>query len=226
MSEFSRFQITSTLIIINVAAYLLTAFLSGNIEQMDIRALVGVGALFGPAVLIEGQWWRLVSAMFLHGGITHLLMNMVSLYVVGRGVELYFKTSSYLIIYFFSGILGAMVSLIVHPQSVGVGASGAIFGLFGALAGFFWAYRERIGMQSKAFMKDFGVIIVINAIFGLAVPAVDMSAHIGGLITGLVGGFLLSSSKRYGLIIYTVLFGLMMVIGYRYFYEIASITFQ
>lgn len=197
MREFGQFKLTYTIIAINLLAYLFTAFLSGNFIEMDLQRLVDAGALYGPYVVFKEEWWRLGSAMFLHGGMTHLLMNMVSLYLVGRGAEIYFDGKSYITLYFFSGILGAFVSLAVHPQGVGVGASGAVFGLFGALAGFFLAHREKIGPQSKAFMKDFGIIILINIVFGLAVPSVDISAHIGGLITGFVGGFMIQRNRQW-----------------------------
>jgi len=197
LREFGQFKLTYTIIAINLLAYLFTAFLSGNFIEMDLQRLVDAGALYGPYVVFKEEWWRLGSAMFLHGGMTHLLMNMVSLYLVGRGAEIYFDGKSYITLYFFSGILGAFVSLAVHPQGVGVGASGAVFGLFGALAGFFLAHREKIGPQSKVFMKDFGIIILINIVFGLAVPSVDMSAHIGGLITGFVGGFVIQRNRQW-----------------------------
>ena len=124
-------------------------------------------------------------------------MNMFSLYLIGRGVEQYFNTESYLTIYFFSGILGALASLYMHPQSVGMGASGAIFGIFGALAGFFIAHREKIQDYTKAFMKDFAIIIVLNLVMGLSIPSVDMSAHIGGLVVGAMGGFIISKNPRW-----------------------------
>jgi len=164
--------------------------------DMDLQVLVDMGALYGPLTVLRDEWWRLGTAMFLHGGMTHLLMNMFSLYLIGRGAEMYFDTKSYLSIYIFSGLIGGLISLYVHPASVGVGASGAIFGVFGALAGFFLAYKEQIATQSKAFMKDFGIIIVINLVIGLSIESVDVSAHIGGLVTGFIGGFMLSKSRN------------------------------
>ena len=124
-------------------------------------------------------------------------MNMVALYIVGRGAQMYFDTKSYLSIYFFSGVIGGLVSLYMHPVSVGVGASGAIFGVFGALAGFFMAHRDKIASHSKAFMKDFGVIIAINLVIGLSIPSIDVSAHIGGLVVGFMGGFILSKDPKW-----------------------------
>ena len=85
----------------------------------------------------------------------------------------------------------------MHPVSVGVGASGAIFGVFGALAGFFLAHREKIASYTKAFMKDFTIIIVINLVIGFSIPSVDVSAHVGGLIIGFIGGFALSKNPNW-----------------------------
>lgn len=195
--ELSRYKVTYSLIIINIIVYLISSFASKDIVDMDMRALVDMGALFGPYTVLESQWWRLFSAMFLHGGITHLLMNMFSLYLIGRTAENYFDMKSYISIYLFSGLIGGLVSLYVHPVSVGVGASGAIFGVFGALAGFFLAHREKIASHTKAFMKDFVIIMGINLIIGFSIESVDVSAHIGGLLIGFIGGFMLSKNSKW-----------------------------
>lgn len=197
MQSFQKYKITYALIAVNIIVYLVTAFLSQSIMDIDIETLVNLGAIYGPFTVLDSQWWRLLSAMFLHGGMTHLLMNMVSLYLIGRGVEAYFDTKSYIIIYIFAGILGFLASLYMHLESVGVGASGAIFGVFGALAGFFLAHREKIESHTKAFMKDFAIIIGINLVIGFAIPSVDMSAHIGGLVAGLLGGFMISKNPKW-----------------------------
>jgi len=192
MHEFKRYPLTYTIIVLNVIVYLFTALMSGSLIDIDPRVLVKLGALYGPLTIADGQWWRLLTAMFLHGGMTHLLMNMYSLYLIGRGAEQYFSKAAYLSLYLFSGLFGGLVSLYVHPNAVGVGASGAIFGIFGALAGFFLAHRDRIGTYTKAFMKDFAVVLGLNFFIGVAIPSVDMSAHIGGLITGLIGGYIVA----------------------------------
>ena len=215
LSELNYYKITYSLIAVNVLLYLITSLVNLSMIEMDLEILVNMGALYGPFVVGNGEWWRLVSAMFLHGGMTHLLMNMFSLYLVGRGAELYFNVRSYLVLYFFSGLIGSMVSLYVHPLSVGVGASGAIFGIFGALAGFFLAHRERIEAHTKAFMKSFSVIIVINVVLGLSIEAIDMSAHIGGLITGFMGGFAISKNPKW-LWVYSIVMLLVMYAFYVY----------
>jgi rhomboid protease GluP len=101
----------------------------------------------------------------------------------------------------------------MHPDSVGVGASGAIFGIFGALAGFFLAHREKIASHSKAFMKDFAIIIGINLVIGFSIPSVDVSAHVGGLVVGLIGGFVLSKNPKWLLAYSTVMVLLIILTG-------------
>jgi len=216
MSEsFKQYPLTLGIIGVNLIAYLFSAIFSGTMIDMDLKVLVDMGALYGPLVVLKGEWWRLLSAMFLHGGMTHLLMNMVSLYIVGRGVESYFSKSAYVALYLFSGLIGGLASLMVHPQSVGIGASGAIFGLFGALAGFFLAHRKQIAAYSREFMKDFAAIIGLNLLLGFSIPSIDMSAHIGGLIAGFAGGYLLAVRPHY-LVGYIVLMSVVVIFGISY----------
>jgi len=190
-------KLTFILIGLNIIAYVISAFMSGSIIDMDVEILVKLGAIFGPFTVVDSQWQTLFTAIFLHAGMTHLLMNMFSLYLIGRSVEQYFNTVAYLGVYLFSGIIGGLVSLYMHPFSVGVGASGAIFGLFGALAGFFLAHRSKIEEHSKAFMKDFAVILGINLVLGFSIESIDVSAHIGGLVVGMIGGFILSKNPKW-----------------------------
>lgn len=196
-SEFQKYRITYSIIILNLIVYIFSALFSRDLIDMNMQVLVDMGALYGPFTVLKGEWWRLFTAMFLHAGMTHLLMNMFSLYIIGRGAEMYFDTKSYLSIYLFSGLLGGLASLYMHPVSVGIGASGAIFGVFGALAGFFLAHRERIAAHSKAFMKDFAIIIGINLVIGFSIPSIDVSAHLAGLVVGFIGGFVLSKNPKW-----------------------------
>jgi len=220
ISELKKYPITYSLVILNIVIYLFSAFLSQNVIDMDMETLVDIGALFGPYTVLKEEWWRLFTAMFLHAGMTHLLMNMFSLFLIGCGAEMYFNTKSYLTIYLFSGLIGGLASLYMHPVSVGVGASGAIFGLFGALAGFFLAHREKIASHTKAFMKDFGIIIGINLVIGFSVESVDVSAHVGGLIVGFIGGFMLSKNPKliwiYSMAMLAVMFAFMRYLPSQY----------
>ncbi len=208
MQAFSRYPLTYGIIVLNLFVFLISIVLSGDIVDIDLQTLVDMGALYGPLVVLKGEWWRLLSAMFLHGGMTHILMNMFSLYLIGRGMELYFSRAAYITIYLFSGLAGGVASLYMHPESVGIGASGAIFGVFGALGGFFLAHRDRIATEKgREILKDFAVIIGLNLFLGLSVASIDMSAHIGGFVTGFVGGFLVARSQKA-----LVPFGITMVV--------------
>jgi len=210
IGEFKKYRITYSIIILNLIIYIFSALFSQDIIDMELQTLVDMGALFGPYTVLKGEWWRLFTAMFLHAGMTHLLMNMFSLYLIGRGAEMYFDTKSYLSIYLFSGLLGGLASLYMHPVSVGIGASGAVFGVFGALAGFFLAHREKIQEHTKAFMKDFTIIIGINLVIGFSIPSVDVSAHVGGLLVGVIGGFALSKNPKW-ISVYSVAMALLII---------------
>ena len=217
LSSFKLYPLTYSIIVVNVLIYLYTSVQSGGIADMNMRVLLETGALNGTLVVGYGEWWRLFTAMFLHGGMTHILMNMFSLYLIGRGVDLYFEKKAYISIYLFSGLLGGLASLYMHPDpnSVGIGASGAIFGVFGALAGFFLAHREKIATQSKAFMKDFGIVLAMNLVLGLSLPSIDVSAHIGGLVVGLIGGFVISKNPKW-VWAYSAAMALLMLAVIRY----------
>jgi len=197
MQAFARYPLTYGIIVLNLFFYLISIVLSGNIVDINLQTLVDMGALYGPLVVLQSQWWRLLSAIFLHGGMTHILMNMFSLYLIGRGMELYFSKAAYITIYLFSGFIGGIASLYMHPQSVGIGASGAIFGVFGALGGFFLAHKDRIATErGRQILKDFAIIIGLNLFLGLSVASIDMSAHIGGLLTGFTSGFLIARYRK------------------------------
>lgn len=150
----------------------------------DLLTLIEFGAKFNPAI-IAGEWWRLFSAMFLHIGFLHLFMNSFALFYLGTAVERMFGTTRFIIIYFIAGLFGSLASFAFNEQ-VSAGASGAIFGCFGALLYFGLIYRQ-------LFFRTMGlnvlIILAINLVFGFVVPAVDNGAHIGGL----VGGFLASA---------------------------------
>ncbi len=191
-SDLKRFKITYSLIGLNLLFYLIEIFHTGSVVDIPAQGLVELGAIYGPQVVLGGEWWRLLTAMFLHGGMTHLLMNMFSLYIIGRPMELYFSPKNYLSIYILTGIIGSLISIMVHPITVGIGASGAIFGVFGALSGYFFVYRRELGEHAHQFMKNFGIIIGLNIILGFSIPNIDVSAHAGGLLSGLIGGLIVA----------------------------------
>ena len=188
---------TIQLIVVNLAVYGYSVVVGGRIDGIDLRVLAHIGALYAPAIVEGGEWWRLLSAMFLHGGLTHLLTNMVSLFIVGRLLERFVSVSAYMMLYLISGVIGGLLSLYAHPLSIGVGASGAIFGIFGALIGIIVVNKARMGGYFREAMREIAAVLGINLVIGIVVPEIDMTAHIGGLVTGIVGGWLYAKNKRY-----------------------------
>ena len=133
----------------------------------------------------RGQWYRLITATFLHAGFLHIFLNMYSLFAVGPAVVQIFRRSGFIATYFLTGITGSLLSFWLS-NSVSIGASGAVFGLVGALLSFAIISRNRVVIQ------EFAMIIVINFAFGIfANGYIDNWAHLGGLLGGLVIGLLL-----------------------------------
>ncbi|WP_268748268.1 rhomboid family intramembrane serine protease [Gracilibacillus boraciitolerans] len=139
-----------------------------------------------------GEWWRIITSMFLHIGVLHLALNMLALYFVGTLVERIYGNTRFLLIYFLAGIAGGIASFALNP-SIAAGASGALFGLFGALLFF--------GIKfPKVFFKTMGTnvifVVILNIVFGFAVQQVDNAAHIGGLIGGFIASWMVMFPKN------------------------------
>ena len=135
-------------------------------------------------VLVKnGEYYRLFTCIFLHIGIMHLLCNMYSLYIIGREVENLFGKIKYIIIFILSGIFGSIMSLAFTHNTISAGASGAIFGLLGALLYFGMHYRTYLG---EAIKRSIIPIIVVNLIIGFFAEGIDLAAHIGGLVGGIL----------------------------------------
>lgn len=150
------------------------------ILQIFFPSLTALGAVNGTLVR-NGQVYRLITSMFMHGSIWHLLCNMYSLYVIGCATENYFGKKKFLLIYLVSGIIGSMFSCIFNT-GWSLGASGAIFGLMGALCYFGYYYRLYMG---KALYSEIIPVIVLNLALSIIVSNIDFYAHIGGLIGGV-----------------------------------------
>jgi rhomboid protease GluP len=178
-SVFSPKKIIFTkLIILLCIIMFLMMYVFGN-GSNDVLTLVYFGANVGELVK-EGQLFRLLTCAFLHIGIIHLIVNMYSLFVVGSQVETYIGKWKFLAIYFISAICGSLMS-IVFNSSVSAGASGAIFGLLGALLYFGLHYRLFLG---NALVNQIIPIIIINLVIGFMSSGIDNGAHIGGLVAG------------------------------------------
>lgn len=169
---------TYVFMMISFAMFALLELSGGSTNS---NTLINFGAKFNPLIL-EGEWWRFLTPIFLHIGFFHLLMNTFALFYIGGTVERIFGRIRFLFIYLFAGFGGVLASFIFSPN-LSAGASGAIFGCFGALLYFGVIYP-------KLFLKTMGwnvvIVIVINLALGFYVPGIDNAGHIGGLI----GGFL------------------------------------
>jgi rhomboid protease GluP len=178
--------------------YLVSIWLSSN---PGVCAFARFGSFYDCALFVLGwkdntmiflgnQYWRLLTAIFLHGGIVHLFMNGFSLFVIGPDTERVYGTWRFLGVYFLSGLAGSLLSYTFSPAP-SVGASGAIFGLIGALSVFFYTSRHVLGNFGQSQLQGLIAILVINLVFGLTTPGIDNLGHIGGLIGGIIAGWLL-----------------------------------
>lgn len=180
----------------NVVVFVAMLFSGAGLWHSQNGVQLAWGANFGPATQ-DGEWWRLGSALFLHFGLLHIALNMFALWDAGQWVERMYGHFRFALIYFAAGLAGNLLSLVVHAgQAVSGGASGAIFGLYGALLSYLWLERSRI--QPGEFRWLFWAAIgfsVVTIVFGFLVPGIDNAAHIGGLIAGLLMGVLLVKSE-------------------------------
>jgi len=183
--------ITIGIICINIVMYIITAYLSlaaqGSIFNSDTNVLIFLGAKVNN-LISQGQYFRLFTCMFLHGGIVHIGVNMYSLYAIGPMVERVYGKAKYIAIYFVSGICASVFSYI-FSTSVSIGASGAIFGLLGAVLIF--AIKSK-GKTGSGFIRSILSVIFINIFIGATLPNIDNFAHVGGLLGGMIVSFLVA----------------------------------
>lgn len=192
---------TSTLIAVNIALFGISWYLSQaaaaatagsapGFGDVDTQVLVRLGAKFGPLIIYRGQWWRLVTAMFLHAGIFHIGMNLWCLFDLGPMVESLFTSAKFIVMYLVTGIAGFLLSLWWRPGGISIGASGAILGLVGVLIGVSFHH----GGLGKAYRGQLWRWVIYIFIFGLFF-AVDNAAHLGGLVTGFLLGYLVPEGE-------------------------------
>lgn len=165
-----------------VVGYVVFGTLNGT---EDMRVLSLFGAKINARIALEGQVWRLFTAMFLHIGVLHLLFNLYALNALGPLVEGYFGHVRFSVIYLLGGLFGSLASYAFSPNP-SAGASGAIFGLAGAITIYFLRYRENFGSRGRAILTNMLMVIGINLVFGLAMPGIDNWGHMGGLVGGAV----------------------------------------
>ena len=170
----------------------------GGLHLIDAGALVPVG--IGPQAfdftegVVGGQWWRLLSSMFLHAGLIHLALNSYVLWIFGNEIERQIGRLETLAVFLVTGVFaGAASFAFASGFTIAVGASGAIFGLVGAFIAYNYLRRHHVMAQAR--LRSALGMLVINLIIGFSIPEIDWRAHVGGLVAGLVAGFAVDPSR-------------------------------
>lgn len=212
---------TYILIAINVIYFIIIEMLGSS---LDPSHLIQFGAKFNPLIM-DHEWWRIISSMFIHVGFVHLFMNMLALFYLGTAVERIYGPWKFLLIYTLGGVSGGLASF-AFTVNVSAGASGAIFGLFGALL-FFGLHERKIFLQTIG--REIIFLIAFNIIFGFIVPQIDNGAHLGGLFAGFISSAIVHLPNRrdvfkqllatFG---YIAISGLLIFIGFQNDENIAS----
>jgi rhomboid protease GluP len=171
-----------TLVLIGATSFVFLLQLLGQMA-FGVDWVLELG-LKDNALILAGQLWRLVTPVFIHAGIAHIVVNMYSLFALGPAVERFFGPPRFLAVYLLAGIGGVVFSLAFSPAA-SVGASGAIFGLLGALATFLYLNRPVFGPRGGMMLRQLIIVGGLNLLYGASVPGIDMWGHIGGLVTGI-----------------------------------------
>ena len=186
--------VNTAIIIINVLCFLYLE-LQGSTENAGF--MLAHGAMFAPLVVDHGQYYRLVTSVFMHFGVSHLMNNMLVLFVLGDNLERALGHVKYLIFYLLCGVGANLVSMTVNLMtgslSVGAGASGAIFGVVGGLV---YAGGVKRGRLEDLTSRQLGVMILLTLYHGFTSMNIDNAAHIGGLAAGILLGILLYRKPR------------------------------
>ena len=186
MPSSQKFKPTYILIALNIAFYVYTSAAGGDALNTHLNMLWNYGQV--SSLVFQGEIWRLFTSMFVHADIAHIAGNMLFLFIFGLRGEEMFSLPEYLSIYFLGGLTGNLISLVLLPGSISVGASGAIFAMFGAAI----IYARRSFRQSiiGALIYAFFLLVLSSG------AGVNNFAHIGGLVTGLVIGYLLATRRK------------------------------
>jgi rhomboid protease GluP len=188
----STVTLTQVIFGANVMVFIAMVIASGPSLDFTGQVELHFGANYGPLTL-SGDWWRLVTYMFLHGGLMHIAFNMWCLWDLGRLCESLYGRWTFAAIYLITGVAGGLASIAWNPEVLSVGASGAIFGLAGALAASFYLGEfsiPKVAIQGT--LRSLLFFIGFNVLFGAMVPGIDNACHGGGLVSGLILGALIA----------------------------------
>ena len=189
--------VTWAIIAVNVAVFLIDGALAGagSFSMMGGGGpLLNAGAVSRDAV-VSGDWWTLFTSAFLHLGLLHIGFNMYALWLFGPIIEQLYGHLEYLVLYLLCALGGSVLTILAAPDSAAVGASGAIFGLFGLA---FVVSRRRhllLGPQARSILSQAGMLLFINLIITFTIPGISWTGHVGGLLVGALIGLLLVPSN-------------------------------
>jgi rhomboid protease GluP len=183
-----RFTPTTILIIANTLVFAYTSVVGGSFPQTSAIMLRTWGQ-YNHYVIVHGWYWQLFTSMFVHADLLHLLLNMVFLLIFGFRAEELFSEGEFLAIYFVSGLIGSLLTLLMPLNTVSVGASGAIFGMFGACVIYL---RQMLGGSIIGALILSFYFLLLNS----ASPQINLFAHFGGLLAGLLIGYFLAKSRK------------------------------
>ena len=188
----NRAKIVWTILVFNCIAFVMLILAGGS---TDVEVLVSFGAL-SSNLISEGEYWRFITCIFLHANLMHLGVNAFSLFIFGPTAEVFFGRIKFLIIYLISGVGGSATSFVfIDPRSIGVGASGAVFGVLGSIAVYYYLNQHIYGKYGRGMMGGIAMIVLLNLGFGFTVQGVDNWAHIGGLLSGILAAFALQKHR-------------------------------
>jgi membrane associated rhomboid family serine protease len=156
--------------------------------------LVAWGAIYSPLIR-QGQWLRLVTALFIHGGLMHLLLNLYGLLFAAFFLEGTIGTARFILAYFLCGIIASLTSVWLHPNGVSIGASGAIFGLYGVLL-VYLAGKGGKDTRGTPILLNVAIFVGLNLLLGGVAAGVDNAAHVGGLLSGLLFGIVFLATDQ------------------------------
>ncbi|SEP66730.1 rhomboid protease GluP [Ignavigranum ruoffiae] len=200
---------------LNILVFLYMLVVYGT--TTDARVLLLMGAKFNYLILVQGEWWRLITAAFIHIGLSHILFNGISLYFMGLELEPLLGSFKFSLVYLLAGLGGNLASFAFNPANISAGASTSIFGLFASFVALAYIYPQSTWIRQRA--RNFIMLIALNIINGLLIPDIDNWGHIGGAIFGFLVTVVLlrpqqATRKTHKSLAFLLLVGLSMLFLY------------
>ncbi len=181
VSRFIKESPVTFIFLLIIIIYFIVITLNGGTK--DIETLVRFGAFFPPFIFKYNQYYRFITSIFIHIGISHLFFNGYALYVFGTQIERFLGKKKYILFFLLTGLMGNIATYIFNPISVSAGASGSLFGIFGAFLYLIQRHKEMITPEGR---KSIISMIGVNLVLTIVVPSISITAHLGGLIAGYI----------------------------------------